>query len=317
MKEIGGYFGFEDLVHKEFHSGLIALNTGRNALCYAVKAYGIKKIYTPYYLCRSIENMLKNNNIPYEKYHVDEKFEPVFSRKLENDEYILIVNYYGQICEERALDLQNRYSNVVLDNTHAFFQTPLPGMPTFCSCRKFFGVADGAYLAAEKRLNLDLETDVSKDRMKHLLGRYEGCASDHYSDSRKNDAALASEPVKLMSRLTANILGAVDHKKVLKKRSENFLYLDGTLKGMNPLELAVPDGPFAYPFYSENAVEIRRNAAEKKIYIPLLWPGVLEDEGAGETEKRYARNILPLPCDQRYGRDEMEKIVMLLHEGGI
>ena len=36
MKEIGGYFGFEDLVHKEFHSGMIALNTGRNALCYAL-----------------------------------------------------------------------------------------------------------------------------------------------------------------------------------------------------------------------------------------------------------------------------------------
>jgi hypothetical protein len=176
-------------------------------------------------------------------------------------------------------------------------------------------VPDGAYLATEKRLSEDLETDVSKERMKHILGRYEGCASDHYSDSRKNDEALANEPIKLMSRLTANIMGAVDHKKVMEKRNENFLYLNGKLKGMNPLELTVPKGPFAYPFYSENAVEIRRSAAEKKIYIPVLWPGVLEDEGAGETEKRYVQNILPLPCDQRYGRDDMEQIVNLIFAG--
>lgn len=312
LTEIGGYFGFEDLGHKEYYPGLLALNTARNALCYIIKAYKIKKIFIPYYLCSSIENMLIKNNVPFEKYHIEENLKPVLNTKLEIDEYILIVNYYGQICEERVQALGEKYKNVILDNTQAFFQPPLERMPTFYSCRKFFGVPDGAYLSTEKILNEEFETDVSKDRMKHLLGRYEGNASDHYCDFKQNDRALANEPIKMMSRLTKNILGAIEYQKVINRRNSNFEYLNEKLKDMNPLKLIIPNGPFAYPFYSENAVDIRRKLAEKKIYIPLLWPGITEDEGAGEPEKRYARNILPIPCDQRYKLAELKIVLEFL-----
>ncbi|EMF47486.1 hypothetical protein B481_1078 [Planococcus halocryophilus Or1] len=43
MKEIGGYFGLEDLIHQEFYSDLLALNSGSNALLYLLKARQIKK----------------------------------------------------------------------------------------------------------------------------------------------------------------------------------------------------------------------------------------------------------------------------------
>jgi len=309
MTEIGGYFGFEDLVHKEYYPGLLSLNTARNALCYAIKAYIIKKIFIPYHLCNSIEKMLLKNDIQFEKYHVDEKFEPIYRNKLGVNEYILIVNYYGQIYAERAQKLQNKYNNVILDNTQAFFQTPLESMPTFYSCRKFFGVSDGAYLATENILNDEIETDVSKDRMKHILGRFEGAASEYYADFKKNDAELANEPIKAMSRLTKNILGAIDYESVIKKRNLNFQFLHEKLGDKNVLKLSVPHGPFAYPFYSENAVEIRKILAEKKIYIPVLWPNVVNDPQASELERRYAQCILPLPCDQRYDIYDMKMIL--------
>ena len=44
MKEIGGYFGLEQLVDNAHYKHLLALNTGRNALLYD-KAKGVKKIY--------------------------------------------------------------------------------------------------------------------------------------------------------------------------------------------------------------------------------------------------------------------------------
>ena len=312
MKEIGGYLGFEDLNHKEFYPNLNALNTGCNALHYVIKAYKIKKIFIPYYLCNSIENMLLKNNILFDKYHINENFEPIFNKKLATNEYIMIVNYYGQICTERVQTLQNKYKNIILDNTQAFFQKTIGSMPTFYSCRKFFGVPDGAYLATEKSLNEEIETDVSKDRMKHILGRYEGCASDYYSYFKQNDAVLADEPIKLMSRLTRNILGAIDYQKVIDKRNENFKYLNDKLKDKNSLELIIPNGPFAYPFYSENAVEIRQNLAEKKIYIPILWPNVIDSTPNTCIEHKYAANIIPLPCDQRYDKKDMDKILFYL-----
>ena len=49
---------------------------------------------------------------------------------------------------------------------------------------------DGAYLSTDKFLAEKLEFDVSKDRVKHILGRYEGRASDYYNYFQENDKNL-------------------------------------------------------------------------------------------------------------------------------
>lgn len=36
---------------------------------------------------------------------------------------------------------------IILDNTQSFFQKPISGIDTIYSCRKYFGVPDGAYLS--------------------------------------------------------------------------------------------------------------------------------------------------------------------------
>ena len=58
--EIGGYFGLESLISNEYHKGLVALNTARNALLYVLRARKIKKLYIPYYLCNSISEILNS-----------------------------------------------------------------------------------------------------------------------------------------------------------------------------------------------------------------------------------------------------------------
>ncbi len=314
MKEIGGYFGLDQLINNEYYKNLIALNTGRNALLYLIKAKGISKLYIPYYLCDSVSNMLKKYELDFEYYSINDGFEPVFDKRLDEGEALYVVNYYGQITDEKAISLKNKYKNIILDNTHAFFQKPLEGVDTIYSCRKFFGVPDGAYLSTDVFLNEELEVDVSKDRMMHILGRFEGIASDYYSNFRENDASFKLEPLKYMSRLTKNILGAIDYEKVKEIREENYAYLEGKLGEVNKLELINPEGAFAYPFYSENGFEVRKRLAKKRIYIPTLWPNVLEDTPEGSLEHDYVANILPLPCDQRYGVEDMKYMVKELHE---
>ena len=46
----------------------------------------------------------------------------------------------------------------------------------------------------------------------------------------------------------------------------------------------------------------------KKIFIPTLWSNVLDFDEC-ELEKDYVRNILPLPIDQRYGTNDIMKIL--------
>lgn len=308
MKEIGGYLELDRFIHNEYHANAIALNTARNALIYLVKTKHITKIYVPYYLCDSVSNACERDGIPYEFYRVGEDFRPRFDKTLGADEYLYVVNYFGQLDAGIISDLKTQYGRIILDNVQAFFAQPIEGIDTIYSCRKFFGVPDGAYLYSNSDL-LDLPTDISMNRMKHILGRFEGrSASDYFADFRDNDTLFDDLPLMYMSKLTHNLLGAIDYDTVISKRNKNWKLLHDALGENNKLHLHTPVGPYMYPLYCENGVHVRKALAEKKIFIPTLWPNVLDFDGC-ELEKDYVRNILPLPVDQRYDTNDMIKIV--------
>ncbi len=308
MKEIGGYLGLDEPMGKEYYPNLIPLNTARNALVYLVKAKNIEKMYIPYFLCESVRCVLEREGCLYEQYHINEDFLPSLDKKMKEKEYLYFVNYYGMFDEKTILALKNKYVNIIVDNVHAFFQAPISEIDTIYSCRKFFGVPDGAYLSTDKKLAKKLEIDVSRERMKHILGRYEEeNASLYYSDFKSNDAAFKQENLKEMSKLTHHLLSSVDYEKAKNRREENYKFLEEQLSAKNALNINMPLGPYAYPFYIKNGMQIKKRLAEKKIYVATLWPNVLDMDGC--LEKDYAENILPLPVDQRYDKDDMKRIV--------
>ncbi len=307
MKEIGGYFGLEQFPGQEYHQGMLAVNNGRNALAYLLKARQIRKLYIPYFLCDSVSGVCEREGCPTVGYHITPDFLPVFDDILQEGEWLYIVNYYGQISNDQVRAMKERWHNVIFDNVQAFFQRPVVGVDTIYSCRKFFGVPDGGYLSTDAMPDELLEQDVSKDRMRHVLGRYEGVASDYYRDFKENDHSFVDLEVRAMSRLTHNLLRAVDYETVKAKRQENFMFLHEKLGPHNRLRINIPEGPYAYPFYCENGMEIKKILAQHKIYVATLWPNVLGMEES--LEKDYAENILPLPCDQRYEEKDMARIV--------
>lgn len=311
-EEIGGYFGFEQLINNEYYKNLIRLNTARNALLHVLKSKKIKKIFIPYFLCDSVSSILQKSGYEFEYYHINLDFSPDFIKKLNENEYLYVVNFYGQLSNIKILELKRQHKNIIVDNTHAFFQKPLEKVDTIYSCRKFFGVPDGAYLSSDAKLNEDFAIDISKNRMEHLLGRFEGAAYDYYQSFIRTEETIDNVELKLMSKLTQNILGAIDYTRVRKIRNENYEFLHEHLGGKNILNLNNPYGAFAYPFYIQNGVEVRKEMADKKIYIPTLWPNVLNSVSKETVEYRYVSNILPLPCDQRYSIKEMTIICDLL-----
>ncbi|NFI94755.1 hypothetical protein FC961_10185 [Clostridium botulinum] len=314
MQEIGGYFGLEQLISNEYYKDLISVNSGRNALLYILKSKKINKLYIPDFLCDSVSDMLKMYGYNFEYYTIDYYFRPIFNKNLSEHEYLYIVNYYGQLTNEIIVKLKQQFKQIILDNTHAFFQKPINGVDTIYSCRKFFGVADGAYVSIDCSIKEELETDISKDRMTHILGRYEGMASEYYSYFHDNDENLKNEKLKYMSKLTHNILGAIDYERVHKIRNENYNYLQNELDKYNKLELITLEGALAYPLYIKNGIKIRKELAKKKIYISTLWPNVLSDTSEDSIAYNYAANILPLPCDQRYSFKDMEYVISILKQ---
>ena len=306
MKEIGGYFGLEEFSGKELYHGLVAVNNARNALLYILKARNISKLYIPYYLCDSVYEMCKREGFDYEYYHIDENLLPKFDKHLGDDEYLYVVNYFGQIDRSKVIELKEKFGNIILDNVQAFFEEPIKGIDTVYSCRKFFGVPDGGYVATDARIDGNLSLDLSMDRMRHVLGRYEGNAGDYFSDFRQSDEAFSKIELRAMSKLTHNILSAVDYNFVRKRREENFEYLDSCLGQKNGLNVKKVVGPYAYPFYCEDGPAVRKQLAKEKIFVATLWPNVIQV--GNSLEKKYAENILPLPCDQRYDKEDMKRI---------
>ncbi len=311
MKEYGGYIEFEHFHGEEFHKNAIALNSGRHCVEYLIKANNIKKIYIPSYLCNSINEICIRLGVETEYYHIDINFKPIFDNMLnmlhEND-WLYIVNYYGQLTNEFIYELKQKYNNIIVDNVQAFFQLPVFGVDTLYSCRKFFGVADGGYLYSNTILNEEIDVDYSYGRMNFLLGRYEKEASLFYNEYRDNNKIFGHIPMRQMSTLTHNLLRGIDYEQIKDKRNQNFDYLHKRFKKNNKLSLSVPEGAFMYPLYIEKGEDIRKQLQQMKIYIPTLWPDVFNINCESDVEYDMALNILPIPCDQRYSFQDMKYI---------
>ncbi len=308
VKEIGGYFGLEELITNEYYPDFVAVNNARCALLYIIKAKHYNKVYLPYFLCDSVRLMLERENIPFEEYRIDRTFLPLLDINTNPEEVVYIVNYYGLICEEQLINLRNRYGNIVVDNAQAFFTRPVQGIDTLYSCRKFFGVPDGGYAYTDAEFREDFPVDVSMERMKHILGRFEGnSASDYYDYFNNNDESFKEIELRHMSKLTHNILGAIDYEVAKRRRERNFLFLSKALGERNLLKIECPPGPYAYPFYIKNGMAVKKLLAKRKIYVATLWPNVLETGLSIETD--FTENILPLPCDQRYSEEDMQRVV--------
>ncbi len=309
MRELGGYIEFEYFYGKEYHEGAVALNSGRHCVEYLFLTKGIKKLYIPYFMCDSVSALCRDRGVEVEYYPIGLDFIPRFSKTLGEGEWLFIVDFYGQLTEKYLQEAKARFENIIVDNTQAFFKKPLADTETCYSCRKFFGVADGGYLYTSQRLKGELPYDYSHERMEFLFGRMEKTANAFYGRYVDNNELFANEPLKQMSKTTRNILRGLDYERIEKIRTRNFAYLHERLGEHNLLKLTVPQGAFAYPLYLKNGGELRKILQREKIYIPTLWPDVFDRCKEGDLEYGMAKNILPLPIDQRYGEEDMEYLI--------
>lgn len=243
--------------------------------------------------------MLSSYEVKIHYYSIGLVFKPHAEQR--GDDWLYEVNFYGQLSNEYLASLGK---NVIVDNSQAYFQSPISGIDTLYTCRKFFGVPDGAILYTDKQIEIS-EKDESFERMHFLQGRYERSAQEFYQEYVDNSHSFQEEPIKRMSKLTENLLHGLDYNVIRKKRTENFAYLHERLANSNRLKLIVPDGAFMYPYYVENGFELRKRLQAEQIFIPTLWPAVLNRCNQNELEYQMARNILPIPVDQRYGIDDM------------
>ena len=302
--EIGGYIELDHYRLPMLHEEAVKLNSGSNCLAYLIETRNIRKIAMPKFMCDSCNSVLQRYGVEVVYYSVGMDFKPQ-NPNTDEDTWLYVVNFYGQLTNEYLKELNGIYRHMIVDHAQAYFQPPLEHVDTLYTCRKFFGVADGAILYTDQLLNRELNRDESFERMHFLLGRFERSASEFYGEYVNNNHIFSEEPVKTMSKLTENLLHGIDSEYVKNRRTENFALLHTIFRDRNKLKLRVPEGAFMYPLYLENGAEIRKALQKNRIFIPTLWPAVFNLCRTDEPEYDMAENILPLPVDQRYGETEI------------
>lgn len=309
LREIGGYIELDTYHLPMLHEEAIALNCGRNALAYVLKAKRIKRLKIPYFLCDSVNDVCQREHVSVSYYNIGMDFRPI-DVYLAEDEWLYLVNYYGQLSNDDIQVYYDEYKKVIVDQAQSYFQMPIEGVDTIYTCRKWFGVADGAFLYTDTVLLEELPTDESYKRMGFLLGRYERTASEFYKDYSENNQFFVNEQIKRMSKLTNNLLHGIDYTAVEKRRNENFYVLHDKLKDIN--QLIIQPTSFMYPLMVEDGNRIRKAMQQQKIYIPTLWPSVFDITDKDDNAYKMADNILPLPIDQRYTLEDMEYMTELV-----
>jgi hypothetical protein len=314
---IGGYFELESSGFTNYlHSNLIALNTGRNALEYILKAKFIKKVYIPFFTCEVLLEPLIKLKIPFVFYNINNALEPIFNFSILNDkDAFLYTNYFG-LKDSYIKNLSLTCKNLIIDNAQAFYSKSNNNIPTFYSPRKYFGVPDGAYLDCSEKLKESFENDFSYDRMSHLLIRKDISAEAGYSHFVVNDKMLENQPIRKMSSLTKSILAMVDYEKTAKKRLENYILLENALKKNNQLSLGLEaeSVPMVYPYWGRDQ-NLRQKLLDNKIYTATYWPNVKKWCDENSLEYQLTNEVVYLPIDQRYSIEDMLIITNLILNG--
>lgn len=313
IKRFGGYLPLElnpgDSHYKSSaNMDVLAFNSGKAAIYYAICESKVKTVHIPHYICQSVVQIAKRAGVAIKRYFIDEDFMPINVKTAEN-EMIIIVNYFG-MSYERIKQIYRVYSNVIVDNTQAFFAEPLIQEKVYnvYSCKKFIGVADGGYLISKKinrqRFN-NLDKDYSSRNMEFCLTNVEYGPECGYEKKNENDKRFIHD-VYRMSEITMKILGGVDYKHIKEKRLDNFRVLHNELGAYNRLYFENKFVPYYYPLFYKR--DIRRELIEKKVYAPTLWEELINDKFRGKLEKEFSQKLIFLPLDQRYCAEDMREI---------
>ena len=148
-----------------------------------------------------------------------------------------------------------------------------------------------------------------------MLKRIDLSASEGYEDFKSNDDSLINQPIKQMSKLTKAILASIDYDRVAEIRRDNFEFLHEKLKDQNELKFELDDNsvPMVYPFLFKSN-DLKKKLIENKIFVATYWSMVKEKAPKDSFEQYLYKYLLPLPIDQRYSSQEMEKVIQILNK---
>lgn len=319
--EYGGCLELETTISKSYFeefNNLIEFDCARSAIQYIIREKKYSRVWLPVYNCPSVYNRLKKdgiNNISL--YNINDSFKPEITiDQIEKGALVVWINYWGCMKNEIIETVINYFStddiDVLIDNSVAFFSPPKEKVYNVYSCRKFFGVADGAYLIGNLKQKNVLKKSFMSDNYIFLLKAIESGSNSAYSDYLNNEKTFDEryEPYEISS-ISKSILKSIDYERIKTIRKENFSALCSLL-GLSNLDFDYfTDTPYVFPYFCKSD-NLRKRLISNNIFVSQHWKHILEEEVSNDFEKDMSTHIIPLPIDQRYTTKDMEIIASIV-----
>lgn len=196
---------------------------------------------------------------------------------------------------------------------------------TIGSFRKWAGLTDGGFavckegLFSKKTDIYDTKLEQSKLRASYLkysyMEQFEGYKQKFLEEYKKAEDILCSEiSYYSMSPMAQKIQVSLDLKSLKQRRQENYKKVFEELDSCKEIVSITPqisdnDVPLYYVILVKDRIKLQEKLRKYDIYAPIVWP--MSDLGIDicDTAKNIHENVLCLPIDQRYGIDDMERMI--------
>lgn len=322
------------------------LSRGRSAISYILNQVNDpvnKTAILPPFTCHTVIDPFINSGYKVIYYKIDKELKIDEKSLLEyaeeyNPSVILVHGYYGfntlEHIRKTLSKLRSSGIVVIEDITHSIYSgyKHMDADYYMFSFRKWTALPDGGCaISAKKKFAFKpyiIDENLVEAKSKAFTAKYmymeknTGNKSDFLRLYNEAEQILTDEK-SLFAMSTASKLyqSNLDINFLKEKRRRNFQTLLEGLKGKNiiyPVFKSLPHDvtPLYFPVYAEcERDKIQKFLALDNIYAPVVWPMAKQCENKVSADVMWIYgHILAIPCDQRYGNEEMKYILDKIEE---
>ena len=250
---------------------------------------------------------------------------------------VLVVHpYYGRDLNLDELSVLHEIKTdgciFIEDLTQCLFSTQRDSVFDYfvASLRKWFPIPDGAVMFSPK-CPLEIDTgnlcenssfvELELDAM-FLRGVYYDSGDVRYKEISRRIDKLAVKNASTdvtphsMSRYAHAVLANYDIRTAAAKRLRNYKFLMDHVvtPELRKLDIGeVSSAPLYFPVFSTNREAVIQKLIENRIYAPVLWPVRTQSLLINEVISHIFDQILAIPCDQRYGENDLNRVAESLN----
>ena len=323
------------------------LSTGRSAIRCVIKSIEernlsmVKRILLPSFTCYTVIEPLIEAGYEIHYYDVDRNLNSSIDALLETAiakkvSIVLFHRYYGFDTltgdVKKFEDLRKHGIVIVEDCTQCLYSNfDKQGADyTFGSIRKWLGTPDGGFAVCatgtftDKPTQYDEKLEKAKvvasyNKYKYL---FEGKGEKSLFLQQFRDAEyILDEQIGwyAIGEMSAKLQSNLDITELASKRRENFETLLINFPECNKIEplfkkLAVENVPLYFPILVKNRSSLQQLFVKNAIYAPVVWPKPACQTVVCEEAEYLYEHLLCIPVDQRYGKDDMMRVISVMLE---